>query len=226
MPEIENQKLYNQVKYEANNIYNKPSAYKSGWIVKTYKHRGGTYKEDNKPKNLQRWFNEDWGDIGYKEYPVYRPFKRVDENTPLTAYEIDPEQAKEQIKLKQIIKGSKNLPPFKSIGKGFKELILINNVPENNEIWKWSNPLQVRKMADKYLGEDIPIYLSNKKGKKYMVQDLNGKWIHFGQLKYQDFTQHKNLIRRKSYLARTSNMKGNWKDNPYSANNLSRNILW
>jgi hypothetical protein len=41
--------LYNEVKAEADEKYSKPSAYKSGWIVKTYKERGGTYK-GKKPK--------------------------------------------------------------------------------------------------------------------------------------------------------------------------------
>lgn len=36
--------LYNKVKAEADKVYGKPSAYKSGWIVKTYKERGGEYK--------------------------------------------------------------------------------------------------------------------------------------------------------------------------------------
>lgn len=224
MPIVVNKELYNQVKNEANKIYGKPSAYKSGWIVKTYKHRGGTYKDDSQPKTLERWFKEEWGDIGGQEYPVYRPFKRVDSNTPLTVNEIDPKQAKEQIKLKQVIKGEANLPPFK--GKGLKELIEIPDVPKSNEIWEWSNPIQVRKMADKYLGKDVPIYLSNKKGKKYMVENPEGKWIHFGQLNFQDFTHHKDEERRKRYLTRTANMRGDWKSNKYSANNLSRNILW
>lgn len=112
MPIIEDPKLYEVVKRKADNIYGKPSAYKSGWIVKTYKEMGGTYKDDNKPKDLKRWFKEDWGDIGGKDYPVYRPFKRVSSKTPLTAFEIDPEEAKKQIKLKQRIKGDFNLPKF------------------------------------------------------------------------------------------------------------------
>jgi hypothetical protein len=76
------------------------------------------------------------------------------------------------------------------------------------------------------LGKDIPIYISDKKDKKYMVQNPDGKWIHFGQLNYQDFTHHLSLLRRNSYLTRTANMRGNWKSDKYSANNLSRNILW
>jgi hypothetical protein len=59
-----------------------------------------------------------------------------------------------------------------------------------------------------------------------MVETPNNKWVHFGQLKYQDFTHHKDLVRRHNYLTRTANMKGDWRDNNYSANNLSRNILW
>ena len=115
MPYILDQKLYDSVKAEADKIYDKPSAYKSGYIVKTYKARGGKYQNDNKPRNLGRWFKEEWQDIGNKNYPVYRPTKRINKSTPLTASEIDPVQAKEQIKLKQKIKGNKNLPPFKSI---------------------------------------------------------------------------------------------------------------
>jgi len=64
MPIVEDQQLYKSVKREADKIYGKPSAYKSGWIVKTYKQRGGTYIGD-KPtdRGLHRWFQEDWGDI-------------------------------------------------------------------------------------------------------------------------------------------------------------------
>lgn len=112
MPIVEDPKLYESVKRKADNIYGKPSAYKSGWIVKTYKQMGGTYKDDDKPKDLKRWFKEDWRDIGGKDYPVYRPFKRVSSKTPLTAFEIDPMEAKKQIQLKQKIKGDFNLPKF------------------------------------------------------------------------------------------------------------------
>ena len=190
---------------------------------------GGKYADDKKPKNLQRWFKEEWGDIGNKDYPVYRPFKRISKDTPLTKDEIDPKQAKTQIELKQEIKGKANLPPFEKKGKGIdnmKDVLEIPSIPKSNEIWKWSNPTTVRKKADTYLGKDIPIYISNKKDKKYMVQDPNGKVIHFGQLGYEDFTKHLNEIRRKNYLTRTSGIKGNWKSNKYSANSLSRNLLW
>jgi len=117
MSEPKNKQLYEQVKAEADVKYKKPSAYKSGWIVKEYKKRGGEYLGSKTKKGLTRWFKEEWEDIGGKDYPVYRPTKRISKNTPLTASEIDPKQAKEQIARKQVIKGNKNLPKFeKKIG--------------------------------------------------------------------------------------------------------------
>jgi len=106
-------KLYEKAKQMADEIYKKPSAYKSGYIVKKYKELGGTYENDNKEKNLQRWFKEDWKDVGNKNYPVYRPTKRINSKTPLTVNEIDKKNLKEQIQLKQKIKGDQNLPAFK-----------------------------------------------------------------------------------------------------------------
>lgn len=112
MPIIDNPVLYQKAKQIADEKYSKPSAYKSGFIVKTYKEIGGTYSNDNKPKNLKRWFKEDWKDIGGLSYPVYRPTKRINKDTPLTPYEIDKKNLKQQIVLKQIIKGNSNLPKF------------------------------------------------------------------------------------------------------------------
>ena len=108
MPIILDTELYDKVKKEADTLYSKPSAYKSGYIVKKYKELGGKYKDDDKPKNLKRWFKEKWEDVGHKEYPVYRPTIKVNENTPLTIDEIDKENLNKQIKQKQIIKGDKN----------------------------------------------------------------------------------------------------------------------
>lgn len=109
-----NPALYEKAKDVVYKQYDKPSAYRSGALVKKYKEMGGKYRDEYlKGRPLKRWFEEEWGDIGGEDYPVYRPTKRVDEDTPLTASEIDPENAKEQIALKQKIKGSQNLPPFK-----------------------------------------------------------------------------------------------------------------
>lgn len=105
--------LYNQVKLYANLIYEKPSAYKSGFIIRKYKQLGGKFLEDNQKKKLKQWFNEKWLDIGHENYPVYRPSIKINKSTPLTIDEIDSNNLKKQIKLKQIIKGDFNLPPFK-----------------------------------------------------------------------------------------------------------------
>ena len=59
-----------------------------------------------------------------------------------------------------------------------------------------------------------------------MIKDDNNKFIHFGQLGYEDFTKHKNKTRRKNYLTRSRNIKGDWKKNKYSANNLAIHLLW
>ena len=114
MPTPNNKKLYEEVKMLADKIYKKSSAYKSGYIVKTYKKLGGTYSDDDKPKNLKRWFKEGWKDIGGLSYPVYRPSIKVSKNTPLTPNEILPSNLKKQIVLKQRIKGGSNLPKFQS----------------------------------------------------------------------------------------------------------------
>jgi len=112
MPIPINLELYNTIKKEADRIYSKPSAYKSGYIVKEYKKRGGEYSGKKTNTGLTRWYKEQWKDIGNKSYPVYRPTKRITKDTPLTADEIDPVQAVKQIALKQKIRGSKNLPKF------------------------------------------------------------------------------------------------------------------
>lgn len=114
--------LYAAVKKRADAIYSKPSAYKSGWMVRTYKSLGGRYGSKDtgsktlKPKTgLTRWFKEKWKSVGEKkDYPVFRPTVRVSKDTPLLPSEIDPKNLKKQIKLKQKIKGKKNLPKFKA----------------------------------------------------------------------------------------------------------------
>ncbi len=93
-------------------------------------------------------------------------------------------------------------------------------------IWKYSNPSEVYRRASKYMGKTAKIGLSTKKEKKYMITTPDGNVVHFGQMGYEDFTKHKNKERRKNYLTRSRKIKGNWKKNKYSANNLSIHLLW
>ena len=43
---------------------------------------------------------------------------------------------------------------------------------------------------------------------------------------FQDFTRHKEPQRRKNYLKRSKKIRGDWKRNKYSPNNLSIHVLW
>jgi hypothetical protein len=97
------------------------------------------------------------------------------------------------------------------------------------ELLKYSDPEDAQEQAFKKYGDDALLYLSTRKNKKYMIFDPNkNKFIHFGTLKppYEDFTKHRNEARRQNFLRRTAHIKGNWKDNEYSPNMLSRSILW
>ena len=85
---------------------------------------------------------------------------------------------------------------------------------------------QVIKNAKSYLGNDVIILPSTRKNKKFMIMNPDNNYVHFGDKRYEDFTQHKNKDRQQNYLKRISNIKGNWKNNKYSPNNLSMNILW
>jgi hypothetical protein len=100
-------------------------------------------------------------------------------------------------------------------------------MPFSKTLKKYSNPIVAQKMAYKYLGKSAKLYPAKNPQKKYSIYDPNNqKWIEFGQIGYENFTKHKDKSRRKNYLTRTASMKGNWKKNKYSRNNLSRRILW
>ena len=116
MPTPANPKLYEKAKKIVYSQYDKPSAYRSGALVKKYKEMGGTYTDDKKEPSLSRWFLEKWEDVNPDRrkgsYPVYRPTVRVNEKTPKTKSEIGKDRLREQSKLKQKIKGKGNLPKF------------------------------------------------------------------------------------------------------------------
>ena len=62
---------------------------------------------------------------------------------------------------------------------------------QREQIDKHSNIDEVRRKANE-LGLN-PIHYSDKYGKKYMVQNDLGKWIHFGNSKYDDYTNKFNI---------------------------------
>jgi hypothetical protein len=99
--------------------------------------------------------------------------------------------------------------------------------PKTNKIWKVSNPNVVNRKMKKYLGENYILQRSPIKNKKYRIYEIKTKThVDFGHINYEDYTFHKDKNRREKYLLRSTNIKGNWKKNKISPNNLSINLLW
>ena len=112
--------------------------------------------------------------------------------------------------------GKKNRRTQKNIKRAF-----------SSKLYQYSTPRTAQHMAYKYLGKTAKLYPASNPQKKYKIFDPNNnKWVNFGQIGYEDYTKHHDKKRRKNYLTRTKSMRGNWRNNRYSANNLSRNILW
>lgn len=66
----------------------------------------------------------------------------------------------------------------------------------------------------------IYVYLSSQTSDK-----LSQTTIHFGDNRYEDYTQHRDETRRKKYLQRHSSSHETW-TNPLSAGFWSRYLLW
>lgn len=76
-------------------------------------------------------------------------------------------------------------------------------------------------------GPESKLQLSPLKNKKYRIWDyISKKWVDFGDIRYQDFTKHKDLKRRERYLRRALNIKGDWAADIFSPNTLSITLLW
>ena len=111
--------LYKTVKKEADDKFLAPtSIYKSAWIIKTYKTRGGTFEDRADPnQGLTRWFKEKWvnlnrnnGPCGRSKatlkgtYPLCRPSVRVTQQTPKLATELSTRSIKRAKAEKQKVK--------------------------------------------------------------------------------------------------------------------------
>lgn len=93
--------LYRKARKKADETYKKNSAYKSMFIVSTYKKLGGRYSGKKENKGVKRWNNEKWIQVipflesGKKiacgfgsDSKGCRPSKRVDKETPTTIQEL------------------------------------------------------------------------------------------------------------------------------------------
>jgi hypothetical protein len=98
--------------------------------------------------------------------------------------------------------------------------------PPDDDIWMYSDPRRAQSKAFEVYGPNAILFRSKTKSKKYFIKSPEGKTVNFGQMGYEDFLKHRNPTRRLNYLNRSFNIKGDWKKNGYSPNNLSRNILW
>ena len=104
----------------------------------------------------------------------------------------------------------------------------INN-QKYTELLTVSNPKQVSLNLKRYFKNEkvVPnLLLSSRKNKKYMIISEDGTRSHFGDINYQDFTKHQDKNRQLRYLTRANAIRGNWKNDMYSPNNLSIHVLW
>ena len=104
----------------------------------------------------------------------------------------------------------------------------INN-QKYTELLTVSNPERVSLNLKRYFKNEkvVPnLLLSSRKNKKYMIISEDGTRSHFGDINYQDFTKHQDKNRQLRYLTRANAIRGNWKNDMYSPNNLSIHVLW
>lgn len=127
-----NAQLYKRVKREADAKFLAPtSIYKSAWIVRTYKTRGGTFEDKPDPnKGLTRWFKEKWIDLNRGSngsngsngapcgrpkatlkgtYPLCRPSVRVTHQTPKLSTELSEQSIKRAKAEKQKAKHTRHI---------------------------------------------------------------------------------------------------------------------
>lgn len=71
-----------------------------------------------------------------------------------------------------------------------------------------------------------PKYKLNYDGVNFGSSINNDYIIYLMKYKNKEITLKEAKTHRASYLARASNIKGDWKNNPTSKNNLAIRILW
>ena len=106
-----------------------------------------------------------------------------------------------------------------------KSYLIIMDSPKIKLLKQHSNFVKAKRNADDYYNQRLLI--STRKNNKYMILNpFTDKYIHFGNINYEDYLYHRDENRRYNYLKRSAGIRGNWKNNNYSPNNLSRRILW
>lgn len=99
---------------------------------------------------------------------------------------------------------------------------------KKEQILQVSNPDVVYHNAVILLGkfDNFELELSTRKNKKYMISGsfTNDKWIHFGDINYEDYTKHKDQHRRNKFLSRNYHWKKDYAK--YSPAYFSYQLLW
>lgn len=171
MGEPKDKSLYKRVISDANKkLESKSGIYRSSWIVREYRKRGGEYSGSKNKDGLKRWYKEKWVDltrpkknsngkiIGYEKcgrksikngnYPVCRPSKRISNKTPKTYKEISKSSLKRAIKDKQRVKSKSNIKFGGSPQYHGKKSKIMLRVPEN--VKKWADyAFKLRKLGFK-----------------------------------------------------------------------------
>ena len=73
---------------------------------------------------------------------------------------------------------------------------------------------------------EVEVKRSGRSGKKWQAQLPSGKVVHFGATGYQDFTEHGDMKRRESYLARHRPGQDWSKGGVNTAGFWARHLLW
>jgi hypothetical protein len=81
----------------------------------------------------------------------------------------------------------------------------------------------VSKALHKYYGQNVKLQKSTREDKKFMVQNPDGKWIHFGQKGYSDWHLHKDPERRRRFRVRNAKWANADKWTPA---HLAYYVLW
>jgi len=127
-----------------------------------------------------------------------------------------------------------NYEPKKEINGGKKNIEKINKEEDETEILDEKTYLKLAKLRAQIAGYNPDLLKLSIDG----IHKLEYDGVKFGRKGYNDFiiymykaykgeiTKEEALKHRKNYLARASKIKGNWKDNIKSPNNLTINILW
>ena len=102
----------------------------------------------------------------------------------------------------------------------------MNLEDKRKQIKNVSNPFLVYQKAKLLLNDDFVIDISTRVNKKYMIKSkfTKNKWVHFGDIRYMDYTKHQNDEKKNRFKLRNSHWLSDYEK--YSPSWFSYNLLW